>query len=220
MIQNASHAHKNQTLSAKLLIQKCRLQSPPLSFSFHLSSNSNTKLTGMRDNTENTGIGRGYTAKYALTNLSTLSPWLLLAFFNRLLRSFSHASRCIASRCCSGFRTYPPSLAPAFPAAPPTLPAPIHEVPARSRTGIGEVVFEVVFESGEGVGSVGEGDMEAVETPGTKPRAAAAAIICAEGGVWSMQSRRMIMEGSRSWNYIRQQSFQTLHTKRRETYAT
>jgi len=32
MIQNASHAHKNQTLSAKLLIQKCRLQSPSLVF--------------------------------------------------------------------------------------------------------------------------------------------------------------------------------------------
>jgi hypothetical protein len=57
--------------------------------------------------------------------------------------------------------------------------------------------------------SVGEGDMEGVEAPGTKPRAAAAAIICADGGVWSMQSRRMIIDGSRSWNYTRQQFPQT-----------
>ncbi len=70
----------------------------------------------------------------------------------------------------------------------------IHVLP-RGSTLIGELRFdvEVAVELETGLKEVG-GEEKA-------PRAAAAAaIICAEGGVCSMQSRRMIMEGRRSWN--------------------
>lgn len=66
----------------------------------------------------------------------------------------------------------------------------------RGSTLIGELRFDVE------VGVELETGLKEVGGEEKAPRAAAAAIICAEGGVCSMQSRRMIMEGRRSWNCV------------------